>query len=206
MMLPDLSCLVYERTQGNYKIQCTKNCIHPQIAEFVAQVYYRKFDFSISYSDLLKQLEEEDELYKDFSFVYAIYDGQDQLLATAKMIRFTPPVLLPIEKEFHIDLRELSNQMAPANEIWEVSRLSTRGNRAEVIKLLLKEGIYHCSSKDDIIVACIDQWLSRKLKRIGIPIMELGASKLYMGSLTCPVACSIHDLTGEFSYDVLHRD
>ncbi|ATW26826.1 hypothetical protein DCMF_20515 [Candidatus Formimonas warabiya] len=205
-MLPDLNCLVYERTQGNYKIQCTKNHIHPQIAEFVAQAYYRKFDFSISYRDLVKLLGEEDELYKDFSFVYAIYDGQDQLLATAKMIRFTPPVLLPIEKEFNIDLRKLAHRMAPTNEIWEVSRLSTRCNQAEVIKLLLKEGIYHCSSKDDIIVACIDQWVLRKLRRIGIPFTDLGESKLYLGSLTCPAAYSIRDLTGEFSYDMLHRD
>ena len=118
---------------------------------------YQKFNFTITYDDLLKTLQREDELFNDTSLVYTVYDAQDEILATAKMIRSSRGVILPIEREFDIDLTELSAKMAPVAEIWEVVRLSTRGNKVESLKLLLKEGIYNCSSKNDMIMACIDR-------------------------------------------------
>lgn len=204
--MTESSCLVYERTQRNYRIRCTQNHHDPLIAEFVAQTYYRKFNFTITYNELLKILQREDELFNDTSLVYTIYDAQDEILATAKMIPSSGGVILPIEREFNIDLTELSVKMAPAAEIWEVVRLSTRGNQVKVLKLLLKEGIYNCSSKDDMIVACIDRRVLFVLRRLGIPFVELGEAKLYLGSITCPAAYSIRDLSGEFCYDELHKD
>ncbi|MDD3895052.1 MAG: hypothetical protein PHU36_08560 [Syntrophomonadaceae bacterium] len=199
-------CFVYERTQGDYKIKCTKKHLDSQIIEFVAQMYYRKFNFTISYRDLLKRLLIEDDLLIDTSIVYTIYDAHDEIIATGKMIRYSGSIVLPIEKEFNINLTELSTRMAPVGEIWEVARLSAQGkNSIAALKLLLKEGIYHCG-KDDLIVACIDRRVLLRLRRLGIPFVELGEAKQYLGSLTCPAAYSIHDLSGKISYAELHKE
>lgn len=204
--MTESSCLVYERARGDYRIRCIQKQLDPLIAEFVAQMYYRKFNFTITYDELLKTLQREDELFIDTSLVYTIYDVRGEILATAKMIRSSGGVMLPIQKKFNIDLTELAAKMAPVAEVWEVVRLATRGNQVEVLKLLLKEGIYNCSGKDDMIVACIDRRVLFGLRRLGFPFVELGAAKLYLGSLTCPVAYSIRNLSGEFCYDELHKD
>lgn len=204
--MTESSCLVYERVRGDYRIRCTQKQLDPLIAEFVARMYYQKFNFTITCEELLKTLQREDELFIDTSLVFTIYDAQDEILATAKMIHFSGGVMLPIQKEFNVDLAGLSAKMAPVAEIWEVVRLATRGNQVEALKLLLKEGIYNCSGKDDMIVACIDRRVLLGLRRLGFPFVELGAAKQYLGSLTCPAAYSIRDLSGEFCCDELHKD
>ncbi|MDP4143712.1 MAG: hypothetical protein Q8936_04415 [Bacillota bacterium] len=196
--------LIYERIQGDYLIKCTKGIFQPKVTEFVANVYYnrRDFNFDLDYNSILREMLDEDYKLKDDSTIYTIYNNYGNIIATIRKIEAKKDSLLPIEREFNVDISSIVDEHGPVEKVYEIARMATMVKDPDVFKTLLREGIYGCS-KDDLFVASLDSRVLRGLKRLGFPWFDLNEPKHYLGSLTCPVAVNVRDVNSKFIYDDL---
>ena len=194
----------YERQAGDHIIRCTRKDLQPEITEFVAQTYYYKagFDFDISYDELLGQMFEEDRLLQDYATVYTVYNSKRIILGTVRTVLLQDNLILPIQREFKIDLQKVILDKHPVSDIIEVSRFATNVKSVRIVKLLLMEGIAN-RWKDDLLLAAIDRQVLQGLNRLGFSWEEIGKPRHYRGSLTYPVAQSIREIKGIFGLDAI---
>lgn len=193
--------LVYEKLQGDLIIRCSQGCLQPEVTEFVAKVYYKRadFNFNISFSDLVNDMLEEDDQLKDNTTTYTVYNTKEEILGTIRKILRTEDNFLPTERQFDSDLIYLADKYYPVNEIVEVARFATNSINPIVFKTLLREGIGNCE-ENDLLVASLDSRVLYHLRKLRFPWLDIGESKHYLGSLTCPVAVNVRDISGEFCH------
>lgn len=184
-------------TAGRYRIECVKGYRRAELSEFVARVYYERFEFDISYAELYAYLAAEDALYDRYSIIHTVYDADGSIVGTNSLIRAAGEVELPVEKIFGLDLAETAEANAPVHDVWELTRVAVKQNHTTIWVLMLREAVA-AMHQDDLVVAGQDEEVFRKLKRIGFPLKTVGAPKHYLGSLTYPVALSLRDLPKSF--------
>lgn len=199
--------LVFEKEQGDLIVRCTHGRLQTEITEFVAKVYYKRadYDFDISFSKLVDKMLIEDDILKDCSTIFTIYNSNEEILGTIRGIWRTVDNFLPVENEFDADLIGLADKNYPVNEIVEVARFATSTLNPIVLKTLLKEGVASCE-ENDLLVASLDSRVLYHLKKLRFPWVDIGEPRQYLGSLTCPVAVNVRDIGGDFCYKKLRHE
>jgi hypothetical protein len=196
----------YMRNVGAYTIQRKYGCFQPEITKFVADIYYNQehFEFDSEFTKVLNHLLAEDYTFKDHTIIYTVYNEHQEILGTLRKIRKIEHLILPIEKQFsiHADKVKPANQ---AGQIYEGARFAIKGGNVNILKILLKEFVFD-SNKNDLLLASLDVRVLRGLRKIKWPWYDIGTPKHYLGSLTYPVAVSVHDIYGEFLYDNVHHE
>jgi len=140
--------------------------------------------------DELKQAYEEDLLLFESSAYYAaIYNKI--IIGSVKITLWDGQAILPLEKLFNIQCRELSFYHDDVL-VWHVGRLAVSKSDnpfgMKLIMQLLTLAIYNiCQHANSIMVAECDKKLLRGLNRMGIKTEALGRGIEYLGSETIPV-------------------
>lgn len=176
------------RKDDVFELRMTEGQFDPGITRFVADVYYyhKNYHFSESYSELLERMLEEDRLLAAQSKTFTIYHAQ-QMVSTIRLIRKSRQTLLPVEREFGLQLEELGPLMGRANHVYELARFASATSQSRAVMMLLRELIC-CTGLDDLMLAGLDACVLHKTRRIGLHWVEIGEGKHYLGSLTHPVA------------------
>lgn len=159
-----------------------------EVTRFVAHRYatsgYKRVDDADA---LLQALENEDRLLAPLSTIATMSDGSGRLLCTARVIIRTNAerAPLPVERVF--------GYRAPLSDgcrLIEIARLASvaGGGLLSMQELLL--ALYEHVSPDsikDIVVACLDHSLYKRLSKAEWPVRAIGEPMFYFGSETIPI-------------------
>jgi hypothetical protein len=96
-------------------------------------------------------------------------------------------IMLPIEREFGLNIQEWARLYSPVNRIYELARFAVTTNTNNGLMILFRE-LFKAGKPEDFVVASLDKRVLRGLRKIGIHWFDLQESKYYLGSETCPVA------------------
>lgn len=159
-----------------------------EVTRFVARRYatsgYKKVDDADA---LLQALENEDRLLAPLSTIVTMNDDSGRLLCTARVIIRTNAehVLLPVERVFGYRA-----PLSDGRRLIEIARLASvaGGGLLSMQELLiaLYERVDPDSTKD-IVVACLDHSLYKKINMAGWPVRAIGEPLFYLGSETIPI-------------------
>lgn len=194
--------VLYKKKLDKYLVECTTNNNDPDITKFVAEVYYNKphFNFTDEFNKILEIMLVEDKLYKDKSIIATVYNESNEIQGTIRKIYQTDDNALPIEREFNIKLADIINNSGPIDNIYEVARFANKNNNIKALQILMTEFVAN-SNINDLLLASLDSKVLKRSRRLGFPWFDVGEAKEYLGSLTCPVAMSVNDISGEVSYE-----
>lgn len=159
-----------------------------EVTRFVAHRYatsgYKKVDDADAF---LQVLENEDRLLAPLSTIATMNDDSGRLLCTARVIIRTNAdnIPLPIEQVF--------GYRAPLSDgcrLIEIARLASvaGGGLLSMRELLI--ALYEHVSPDltkDVVVACLDRSLYKKISMAGWPVRAIGGALFYLGSETIPI-------------------
>ena len=159
-----------------------------EVTRFVAHRYatsgYKKVDDADA---LLQALENEDRLLAPLSTIVTMNDDSGRLLCTARAISRTTAehVLRPGERGFGYRA-----PLSDGRRLIEIARLASvaGGGLLSMQELLiaLYERVDPDSTKD-IVVACLDHSLYKKINMAGWPVRAIGEPLFYLGSETIPI-------------------
>lgn len=187
-----LSIFEIPEKTNTIELQYFKQHTMPELSRFVTEVYFNnpRFNFDCSEEFLYQEILFEDVFYKNFSTTIVAKDNSDQIEMTFKLICKEKDVLLPIEREFNVDLQELLNRFdIPGGTIMELSRFASKKNHGSLfIRMLRSTAKMYKDEKNILVVACADEKVRWNFKRMGIQIQDVAAPKTYLGSVTYPIA------------------
>lgn len=194
--------VLYKKKLDKYLVECTTNNCDADITKFVAEIYYNKpqFNFTDEFNKIFKIMLEEDMMYKDKSIITTVYDENNEIQGTIRKIYENNENILPIEREFDINLSDIIHNNLPVSNIYEVARFANKNNNIRALNILMTEFVAN-SDINDLLLASLDSKVLKRSRRLGFPWIDIGEAKEYLGSLTCPVAVSISDISGEVSYE-----
>lgn len=187
---------------GKYTLKCTKDFVDDEVSKFVSNIYYTKdhYSFAEEFNDVFNTIRKEDELFKNNSVVTTVYDENNDIQGTVRRIYLSENVVLPIEREFDIDLVKVIKENLPINNICEAARFANKNNDIRALKLLISE-LIGGGDKNDLILASLDSVVLKGLRKLGLNWYDIGEPKKYLGSITCPVALKVSSVKGRFSYE-----
>lgn len=193
--------VLYKKKIDKYTVECTKNNYDADITKFVAEIYFNKphFSFTEEFKKILEIMLEEDKLYKDNSIIITVYNEDNEIQGTVRKIYSTDQDVLPIEREFDIDLLKIIKNNLPIHNVCEIARFANKDNDIKALKILLTELIAN-SNRNDLFLASLDSKVLRRARKLGFPWHDIGKPKEYLGSLTCPVALTMSKVSGDLSY------
>ena len=194
--------VLYKKKIDKYLVECTTNNNDSNITKFVAEVYYNKshFNFTDEFNKIFKIMLEEDKLYKDKSIITTVYNEYNEIQGTIRKIYQTEDRVLPIEREFNINLPDIINNKKCVDTVYEVARFANKNNNIRALQILMTEFVAN-SNINDLFLASLDSKVLKRSRKLGFPWFDVGEPKEYLGSLTCPVAMSVSDISGEVSYE-----
>lgn len=194
--------LLYKKKIDKYLVECTTNNCDPDITKFVAEIYYNKphFNFTDEFNKILEIMLEEDKLYKDKSIITTVYNDNNEIQGTIRKIYKTDDNILPIEREFNINLSDIINNKLQVDNVYEVARFANKNSNIRALQILMTEFVAN-SNINDLFLASLDSKVLKRSRKLGFPWFDVGEAKEYLGSLTCPVAMSVSDISGDISYE-----
>ena len=164
-----------------------------EVTRFVAHRYatsgYKKVDDADA---LLQALENEDRLLAPLSTIATMNDDSGRLLCTARVIIRTNAehVLLPVERVFGYRA-----PLADGSRLIEIARLASVAGGGflsmQELMIALYEHVDPDSTKD-VVVACLDHSLYKKISMAGWPVRAIGEPLFYFGSETIPVRVDLN--------------
>ena len=183
-----------------YEIEYCHGLLVPSVTEFVAKAYYNRkdFHFNITLEKLIEKLLLEDIAYIKDSYVFTVYDKMHNILGTIRMIIKTENNILPIEREFDIDLNQIQNEAE--GKFFEVARMAVEPANMYILRLLIDQVLKNFH-KQDIALASLDIRVLKRLRTLKLPWVDFGNSKVYLGSITCPVYLRINSII-EYPQDI----
>lgn len=193
--------VLYKKKIDKYTVECTKNNYDADITKFVAEIYFNKphFSFTEEFKKILEIMLEEDKLYKDNSIIITLYNEDNEIQGTVRKIYSIDEDVLPVEREFDIDLLKIIKNNFPIHNVCEIARFANKDGDIKALKILLTELIAN-SNRYDLFLASLDSKVLRKARKLGFPWRDIGKPKEYLGSLTCPVALTVSKVSGDLSY------
>lgn len=180
-------------------MECVYGSLDEEVSKFIANVYYSRddYNFNCSLEELENKIIQEDKMYIGESHVYTVYNKQNEILGTVRKIRKTNKIVLPIEREFDVDLKKYDDEF---DKVFEVSRFGTKTANPRVFQILIKEGINQFDN-NDLLVASLDSRVLMGLRKLRFPWKTIAKPKEYMGSKTVPVILKKQIIDNRFIED-----
>jgi hypothetical protein len=202
----DTRNLLYTKEIGALTVECVVNEFNEDISRFVAEIYYNKphYNFNEDIGKITTIMVNEDKLYKSNSIVITVYNEHHEIQGTVRKILANRNQMLPIEREFSIDLAGVIKENLPIHNIYEVARFANRDSNVKALKILLSE-LVGSSNINDLFLASLDTKVLAATRKLGFAWYNIGMSKEYLGSETCPVAVSVSNIGGKFSHERTHN-
>lgn len=202
----DTRNLLYTKKIGALTVECVVNEFNDDISRFVAQIYYNKphYNFNQDIDKITTIMVDEDKLFKNNSIVITVYDEHHEIQGSVRKILANCTHKLPIEREFNIDLAGVVKENLPIHNIYEVARFANRDSNIKALRILLSE-LVGSSNINDLFLASLDTKVLAATRNLGFAWYDIGMSKEYLGSETCPVAVSVGNIGGRFSHERTHN-
>lgn len=204
--MDDTRNLLYAKEIGSLTVECVINEFNEDISKFVSLVYYNKshYNFNEDIAKITEVMVNEDKLYKKNSIVITVYDEHHEIQGTVRKILANCDHMLPIEREFNIDLVGVVKENLPIYNIYEVARFANRDSNVKALRILLSE-LVGSSNINDLFLASLDTKVLAATRKLGFAWYDIGIPKEYLGSQTCPVAVSVGNIGGKFSHKLTHN-
>lgn len=173
-----------------------------EIAEFVFRTYQKAFEKYGWVGNFEKDILEDDLAFLEHSSIWVARDIESNIIiGTMRLIHRDENVVLPIERDFGIQITKIAEQFNLESNIRvaEVARLAVDAGQTvsqiapNIISFsLIREGCLESEERGiDLWVASIDVEVWRWLQRRIFNFRQIGKIKFYIGSPTVPVALSV---------------
>ncbi|MDR0917934.1 MAG: hypothetical protein LBM93_01585 [Oscillospiraceae bacterium] len=169
------------------------------ITQFIADVYYssKNFSFECTYESLLNDLELEDKLFCAVSDVLCVYNRDNELCCTGRIISKEYNVLLPFEKEFNFDLNFF---MGNGRKVYEFARLASSSKNSFFLISSIFRGLCRLiGSENNVVIAGLDKRVYDSFTKRRFPIYNIGEPKYYLGSYTVPIGIKLSEAYSLFN-------
>jgi len=174
-----------------------------KLSHLVIDVNYRHHLNQLSFPhEEFEKIYQEDIIALPDSRFYAIYDLADNIIAAVKCQRWNHSTLLPIEKDFTVDLKSFIKGLNfEPQEVFHIGRFvidqdiirrnkDLQQKRLTILKLLMFHALHPVSKDITNIFFCeCDEKLLSKLNFMGLYPRIIGPAKEYLGSKTIPIYC-----------------
>lgn len=178
----------------NIKLSVLNQSDLEQLARFVVEENFSHHDEKTSdiQSIMNKEIKyiHDEELRFSNSKVLIAKNYDNEIIGSIRTLRWNHRDILPIEKMFSINLKDLIN--TNHYEIWHIGRFAIKKDPDEMGIRLFKTLMAHaindvCKNSKAIAIAECDTKLLRTLKLLGIEAIAITTSIHYLGSETVPV-------------------
>jgi hypothetical protein len=174
-----------------------------KLSHLVVDVNYKHHLNQLSFPhEEFEKIYHEDVCALPDSRFYAIYNKMGDIIAAVKCQRWNHLTLLPIEKDFTVDLKSFIKGLNfEPHEVFHIGRFvidqdiirrnkDLQQKRLTILKLLMYHALLPVFKNSSNIFFCeCDEKLFSKLNIMGLYPKIIGSPKVYIGSKTIPIYC-----------------
>ncbi|MDR0941202.1 MAG: hypothetical protein LBM68_03130 [Bacteroidales bacterium] len=166
-----------------------------ELSQFVVTTNYARHCGKLppSMEEEIQEVYRDELVYAPHSRFYIVENTETQnIVGCIRIIRWDKQCVLPIEKEFNVNVHNFVNaQSDTVEQVFHMGRFAIAKETERIGMILFKTLLYNafCSvgvSKNAIVFAELDEKLFRIFRLLNISSISLGQSKIELGSETIP--------------------